>query len=155
MTDNIHEGWHGRPPALRGLRIAGMVVLGVIGACAFALAFGWVVMLLWNWLMPAIFGLGTIGYWQAFGLVVLAKLLFGRMGGPHGGPKHRPPWKGGPWEKYGDHGHSREDWKWFRDFWEREGRAQFEHFRDGMKAARESAREAPPQGGEPPKGDPA
>jgi len=47
---------------------------------AFALAFGWFVMLLWNWLMPAIFGLGAITYWQAFGLVVLAKLIFGAVG---------------------------------------------------------------------------
>jgi len=33
-------GWHGGNPALKGLRIAGMVVLGVIGAALFALVFG-------------------------------------------------------------------------------------------------------------------
>lgn len=30
---------------------------------------------LWNWLMPAIFGLTTIDYWQACGLLVLSHLL--------------------------------------------------------------------------------
>ncbi len=42
---------------------------------------GLVVMALWNWLMPAIFGLGVITYWQALGILVLAKLLFGGFRG--------------------------------------------------------------------------
>jgi len=33
------------------------------------------VMWLWNWLMPTIFGLPTISFWQAFGLSVLCSLL--------------------------------------------------------------------------------
>ena len=40
-------------------------------------AFSLVVMLLWNWLMPDVFGLTAISYWQALGLYVLCKLLFG------------------------------------------------------------------------------
>jgi hypothetical protein len=39
-----------------------------------------IVMLLWNWLMPALFGLITINFWQALGLFVLAKILFGGWG---------------------------------------------------------------------------
>lgn len=31
---------------------------------------------LWNWLMPAIFGLQNITFWQALGLNILAWLLF-------------------------------------------------------------------------------
>jgi uncharacterized protein YeaO (DUF488 family) len=34
-------------------------------------------MLLWNWLMPAIFGLPLLSYWQSAGILVLARLLFG------------------------------------------------------------------------------
>jgi hypothetical protein len=34
------------------------------------------VMVLWNWLMPHIFGLITINFWQAGGLLLLSKLLF-------------------------------------------------------------------------------
>jgi hypothetical protein len=33
-------------------------------------------MFLWNWLMPAIFGLTTITFWQSFGLVFLSSLMF-------------------------------------------------------------------------------
>lgn len=35
-------------------------------------------MLLWNWLMPGIFGLATIGYLKAFGLCLLSRILFGK-----------------------------------------------------------------------------
>ena len=34
------------------------------------------VMVLWNWLMPTIFGLITITFWQAGGMLLLSKLLF-------------------------------------------------------------------------------
>jgi hypothetical protein len=37
---------------------------------------GWVVALLWNWLMPAIFGLTTITYLQGVGLMFLSGMLF-------------------------------------------------------------------------------
>jgi hypothetical protein len=45
-------------------------------------------MFLWNVLMPEIFGLPALNYWQAAGMVVLARILFGglRPGRwPHGG----------------------------------------------------------------------
>jgi hypothetical protein len=35
---------------------------------------------LWNWLMPAIFKLPSIGFWQAFGLLLLSWILFGGFG---------------------------------------------------------------------------
>jgi hypothetical protein len=67
-------------------RGVGVVVLVVVAA----LAFGVAVMLLWNWLMPVLFGLPAIGFWQAVGLLILSKLLLGgfrgrRWGGGHGG----------------------------------------------------------------------
>lgn len=52
-----------------------------------ALAF-WVIMLLWNWLIPSIIGWSAITYWQAAGLAVLCKLLFGGMGRFHGRHHH-------------------------------------------------------------------
>ena len=36
-----------------------------------------IIMLLWNWLMPGIFGLVTIGYLKALGLYVISRILFG------------------------------------------------------------------------------
>lgn len=49
----------------------GVVILGIIGL---------VVMLLWNWLMPAIFGLITINFWQSVGLFILCHILLGGFG---------------------------------------------------------------------------
>jgi len=37
--------------------------------------FGFLVMWLWNWLMPAVFSLHTISFWQALGLLILSKIL--------------------------------------------------------------------------------
>jgi hypothetical protein len=52
---------------------------------AVAAAFGATVMLLWNALMPAVFGLVSINIWQALGLLVLSRILFGGFGGRFGG----------------------------------------------------------------------
>jgi len=41
----------------------------------FAIFLGFPVWILWNWLMPDIFGLPEIGIWQAFGLTLLARCL--------------------------------------------------------------------------------
>ncbi|MDR2010877.1 MAG: hypothetical protein LBQ22_10395 [Bacteroidales bacterium] len=48
-----------------------------VGFLLIAAGFSAVVMLLWNWLMPSIFGLITINFWQALGILVLARILFG------------------------------------------------------------------------------
>ncbi len=69
------------------------IIGGIILAIGFAFLFGFFVMLLWNWLMPAIFGLGVITYWQAWGLVLLAHILFkAGHGHPHG-HKHDDYWR--------------------------------------------------------------
>ena len=54
---------------------------------------GAAVWLLWNWLMPDIFGLKELTYWQALGLLVLSKLLLGGFGGfrKRGGHHPGPP----------------------------------------------------------------
>jgi len=57
---------------------------GAIFIIAAIAAFAAVTMLLWNWLMPVIFGLPLLTYWQAAGILVLARLLFGGIGGHHG-----------------------------------------------------------------------
>lgn len=46
-------------------------------------AISFVVFLLWNWLMPTIFGLVAISYWQALGLFLLARILLGGFGLGH------------------------------------------------------------------------
>src|ERR1700676_3502522 len=42
---------------------------------------GEVVMHLWNWLLPGLFGWHLITFWQALGLLVLSRILFGGWGG--------------------------------------------------------------------------
>ena len=64
-----------------------MLRMAVIGVAAITLA-GWVVSGLWNWLMPVIFGLHAITYWQALGLLVLGKILFGGFRGRPGFAMH-------------------------------------------------------------------
>ena len=54
----------------------------------FIAVFSLVVMLLWNWLMPALFAWQTISYWQAAALLILSRILFGGFRGRGGPPWH-------------------------------------------------------------------
>jgi hypothetical protein len=56
----------------------------VLFAALFITVFGFVVMSLWNWLMPALFGWHLINFWQAVGVLVLSKILFGGFRGHPG-----------------------------------------------------------------------
>src|SRR5262245_8346440 len=60
---------------VRGLKflLFGLVAVTVLSA---------VVMGLWNWLMPTLFGVRVITFWQALGVLVFSRILFGRFGGP-------------------------------------------------------------------------
>jgi hypothetical protein len=49
-----------------------------------ALLFGFGVMWLWNYLMPGLFGLHTISFWQALAILVLSRILFCGFHGRHG-----------------------------------------------------------------------
>jgi hypothetical protein len=70
----------------RGARIVRFLLF----AAAALAAFGFVVMRLWNWLMPDVFGLHTITLWQGLGLLVLSKIL---LGGFRGGPARKMFWR--------------------------------------------------------------
>ncbi len=61
-----------------------MIPVGIVGIAIFSAIGGGVVMLLWNWLAPELFGLRTITFWQAFGLLALCRILFGGFGGGGG-----------------------------------------------------------------------
>ncbi|HPF87632.1 MAG TPA: hypothetical protein PK537_06210 [Candidatus Limiplasma sp.] len=74
------DRWNKQPP---WIRIPVYTVLGVIATVGFGLLFGMIIVWLWNWLMPAIFGLPTIRFWQGVGLFILARLLIGGFGNSH------------------------------------------------------------------------
>ena len=67
----------------RGIKILAIVAVAVT-------VFSFVVMGLWNRLIPAIFGLHAITFWQALGLLILSKILFG---GFHGRPGFGGHWR--------------------------------------------------------------
>jgi hypothetical protein len=100
----------------KGLKIALLAALAV-------LAFGFIVMSLWNWLMPPLFGWTAIDFWQALGLVVLSRILFGGWRGGHGGRMH---WRGRMAER-----------------WAQMTPEEREKFREGMRG-RCGHREEPP-----------
>lgn len=64
----------------RARRIAAFVVLAPIALTAL----GFVVMALWNALLPPILGVKAIHFWQALGLLVLSRILFGGFHHRHG-----------------------------------------------------------------------
>jgi len=67
-------------------------------AVLFLTVFSFFVMGLWNWLTPALFGWHVITFWQALGILILSKILFGGFrGGPHRGPWG---WRRRMWERW-------------------------------------------------------
>jgi hypothetical protein len=72
-----------------------MVVFGILAVALF----GWITMTLWNWLVPVLFNGPVISIWQAFGLLILSKILFSGFSGGKG----RGHWgyhRGGYWKPY-------------------------------------------------------
>lgn len=54
--------------------------LGILAILLFAFIGGEIVRLLWNWLLPPLFGFPQITFWQALGLLALCRILFGGFG---------------------------------------------------------------------------
>ena len=63
-------------------------------ALLFVTVFSFIVMRLWNWLTPPLFGWHVITFWQALGILILSKILFGGFrGGFRGGPLRGWYWR--------------------------------------------------------------
>jgi hypothetical protein len=93
---------------LHGAKIAFFVVVAVA-------VVSFIVMALWNWLVPAITGWSSIDFWQALGLLALSRILFGlRVGFGFG---HRGHWRGRMAER-----------------WQSMTPEEREKFREGMQA---------------------
>jgi uncharacterized membrane protein len=56
------------------------VVAAPVMIAIFVAVGGGIVMLLWNWLLPPLFGWPLITVWQGFGLLALCRILFGGFG---------------------------------------------------------------------------
>jgi hypothetical protein len=77
-----------------------------IAGVAIIFLFSWVVMLLWNGILPTIIGVKEISFWQSMGILALSKILFS---GFHGGHKHRS--KKGANINHEEREKMREEWK--------------------------------------------
>ena len=122
------------------IRIIGFTIGGIVLAGLFALLFGWLVQLLWNWLMPALFSVKAITYWQAFGVGVLTKILFGGFSIHHDGHRfgrhyYKQRGNGGDWsgdDTWKPRG-SYKNWKYYDKYWHDEGKAAFEAYIDKIE----------------------
>jgi len=72
--------------------------LVIIGFLLFVALGGEVVMQLWNWLLPPMFGWHQITFWQGLGLLALCRILFGGVGG-RGFSRSKPTWRMTPEER--------------------------------------------------------
>ena len=79
----------------------GMFLVGIVLAAVMALVLGVIVMALWNWLMPELFGTPFISFLQALGLMLLARIVLGH-GGRHRRHMHSSHWSN-DWPGEGDH----------------------------------------------------
>ncbi len=61
--------------------------LAILAMLLFAYIGGELVMRLWNWLLPPLFGWRLITFWQGLGLLALCRILFGGFG-RHGSGRH-------------------------------------------------------------------
>jgi hypothetical protein len=85
MRQGMKKRWFWKIPGILLIVIAAVAIFGVA------------VEHLWNWLIPAIIGWHAINFWQAVGILLLCKILFGGFrgrGGMHW--RHR---MGARWEK--------------------------------------------------------
>lgn len=66
-----------KPRMRKVIWIAPLAIAGMVGFVALG---GVIVRELWNWLLPGLFGWSAITFWQALGLLLLCRILFGGHG---------------------------------------------------------------------------
>ena len=91
-----------------------MIPIGIAAIIMFIFIGGTAVQLLWNWLLPPLFGWKELSFWQALGMLALCRILFGGVGGRGG---HRGRWHSDNWtpeEKARFRARMRERWGWTR-----------------------------------------
>jgi hypothetical protein len=64
----------------RRKRLLWIAPLAILGIALFIFIGGEIVMRLWNWLLPMLFGWRQLTFWQAIGILALCRILFGSHG---------------------------------------------------------------------------
>ena len=67
---------------MRNKRWIWMAPLAILAIPVFIFIGGQLVMHLWNWLLPPLFGVPAVTFWQALGILALCRILFGGFGDP-------------------------------------------------------------------------
>jgi len=119
------------------------VVGGLLFAAFIALIFAILVKLLWNGIMPAVFDLRTISFWQAFCIILLAKLIFGGVGPRHSfyhpgrsyyhskDRRYLSRWIHNGYRFEDDELNAisrRKKWEYYKQYWRDEGKEAFEAY---------------------------
>ncbi|MBV1924036.1 MAG: hypothetical protein KUG68_08420 [Flavobacteriaceae bacterium] len=104
------------------LEIVGAIIFGTILITGLAILLGFIIMWLWNGLMPELFGLTTITYWQGVGLFILLKILLGGCGG--GGKSSKKSKKECKTSSKKDFS----KWRHYDTFWKEEGDTMFNEY---------------------------
>ncbi|PKV53120.1 hypothetical protein ATE84_5255 [Aquimarina sp. MAR_2010_214] len=106
------------------IEIVGIIIFGAIAITGLAILFGFVIMWLWNWLMPEIFGLTTLTYWQAVGMFILLKIFLGGCGSS--GSKKSSKDSSDDCKKDSKTDFSK--WKYYDKFWKEEGDEYYKQY---------------------------
>lgn len=120
MSNYFKHKMRGKSPG----EIVGMIIFGAIFIIGLAILLGFVIMWLWNWLMPMIFGLTTLTYWQAVGVFILFKILLGGCGG-FGGKDKKSSKKS---SCTSDTKREFSKWKHYDSFWKEEGNKAYDDY---------------------------
>jgi hypothetical protein len=80
----------------KGKKILFMILVIPVVLVLFVL----IVMYLWNWLIPTLFGGPIVTFWQALGLLILSKILFGGFKGGRSHGYNRSHWGNGWKQKF-------------------------------------------------------
>ncbi len=128
MKNYFKHQMRGKSP----VAIFGMILFGVIAIIGLAILFGFVIMWLWNWLMPELFDLPTLTYWQAIGLFILLKILIGGCGGRgKGSHSHKD---GGSCSNDKNKNKDFSKWEHYDKFWKEEGDKAYDEYVDRMNS---------------------
>lgn len=111
------------------IEIVGIIIFGAIAISGLAILFGFIIMWLWNWLMPDIFGLTTLTYWQAVGIFILLKILLGGCGSSGSRKKsNKRSCKDKKTDSKGDFS----KWEHYDKFWKEEGDEMYKKYVDQL-----------------------
>jgi hypothetical protein len=114
--------WETYHPAKKIVLIIGGIILGV----GVAILVGFIIMWLWNGLMPKLFGLTEITYWQGIGLALLGRLLFGGVGS--GNSKDNSSKRKGKQRISHCEDAYETDWEKYDKWWSKEGKRSYDEF---------------------------